>query len=187
MGKMTASSPNSNVARLPETVDSSSDEDNLESTAERFVVHECFPASYSKYTNIATLRRDLVVEAEAEDDIEEGGNEYQLLPTGNDDEQIEFGYSTFDGENFQTTTSDSYQQLAETCENKATEPSPNVSQDSIPMDVKQVELIKNIMSNISLPPAVIPEWVESVAVDELKNLIIEKKEEKANKNWANFD
>lgn len=120
-----------------------------------------------------------------------GENGYELLPTthcddeNEEDDGVEFGFSTFDGEEFHTRTSHSYHDLV-AAPNISTPDSLN-DQSSIPLDVSQIETIKSIMSNVILPNAVIPTWAHSVSDDQLKQVVHEKVGKGSNDNWAVFD
>jgi Male enhanced antigen 1 (MEA1) len=135
----------------------------------------------------------VTIEVDAEEEVELENHGYQPLPTSNnendeDDErdEIEFGYSTFDGEEFCTTIGSDHRGLAESYQMRMAGPS-EPKQPNIPMDEQRVETIKNIMSNISLPPSAIPVWADTVPDDKLKNIVAEKMTEKVEEKWAKFD
>lgn len=93
-----------------------------------------------------------------------------------DDEEegvIEFGYSNWDGENFQSTTSSNYRDLIQTLPMSESSESSDRSAN-IPLNTNQIEEIKSIMSNINLPGAAIPTWANSITDDELKKAVDEK-------------
>lgn len=129
-----------------------------------------------------------VEDGEEHPSIDENG--YELLPTSQCDEEetedgtVEFGFSTFDGEEFRTRTSHSYHNLVSTPTSTVDSSS---EQSSIPLDVSQIETIKSIMSNVILPSTVIPTWAHSVSDDQLKQVVHEKVGKGSNDNWAVFD
>ena len=116
-------------------------------------------------------------------------NGYELLTTSRqddneeDDDAIEFGYSTFDETGFQIRTSSHYRNLVDT-----PEPTENVDKTaSIPLDTHQIETIKSIMSNVTLP--VIPSWAHSVSDEQLKQAVKMKSggQVSSAENWAVFE
>ena len=134
---------------------------------------------------------------------QENANGYEPLPTSNEgledndgdqqeEDEIEFGYTTFNGEEFHTRTSRDFHQLldVETASREeqamasSTELPPS---QAIPLDTTQIESIKSIMSNFSLPTAAIPEWAGSVSDDQLVQAVEKKFTKKTEENWAVFD
>jgi hypothetical protein len=100
---------------------------------------------------------------------------------------VEFGYSTYDGQEFQIRTSHNYHNLV-TIENptSATAVTPN-DKPSIPLDTTQIETIKSIMSKVTLPSTAIPVWAHSVSDDQLKQVVDEKAKKGVDEAWAVFD
>ena len=128
--------------------------------------------------------RDVTVEIETDEEAEEVTNDYQLLPTSND-QDVEFGITTFDGNEFHTFTSSNYHDLTCPTESPSTENSSSTSE--LTLDPIQVETIKSIMSNIKIPNSAIPSWAHTVTDDQLKQVVDEKVTKKNSENWAVFD
>jgi len=101
---------------------------------------------------------------------------------------VEFGYSTYDGQEFQTRTSQNYHNLV-TIENPTTAPiiKPNNDKPTIPLDTTQIETIKSIMSKVTLPSTAIPVWAHSVSDDQLKQVVDGKVKKGVDEAWAVFD
>ena len=160
--------------------------------------------------------RDVTIEVESADDTEDQreGNGYELLPTNNeevggeengdkedeedfDDGAVEFGFSTFDGQEFQTMTSTNYHHLLAASEERGERPEPEGAEAEkeaiIPqLDTSQIETIKNIMSNISIPDEAIPKWANTVTDEQLKQVVNQKvskskPEGDDGDNWAVFE
>lgn len=110
------------------------------------------------------------------------------MSSGGDDE-IEFGYSVADGEEFTTTTSTSYHYLVEFCNEEESETAdPEApTEPKIPLDDKRIETIKSIMSGISLAPTAVPAWAESVPDRELNHFVEKKTAATTEENWAVFE
>ena len=93
-----------------------------------------------------------------------GGNGYELLPTSaceneeeeEEDDEVEFGFTTFDGQEFQTRTSHDYQNLVTTT--PETPAAISNEKPSIPLGNIQVETVKSIMSKVTLPSTAVPVW-----------------------------
>jgi len=144
----------------------------------------------------------LEAEALAEDeDVLPESNGYEPLPTlanheedsdgidddddDDDDDEIEFGLSTFDGQEFRTVVSRDYRTLTES-QLFSENPASTETKPEIPMDETRVETIRNIMSNITIPSSAIPAWATAVPDEQLRDLVVEKTTEK-NDDWAKFD
>ena len=150
--------------------------------------------AYSLYVLIILLfclLRDLI-----EGDVEEphvGENGYELLPTSaceneeeeEEDNEVEFGFTTFDGQEFQTRTSHDYHNLVATT--PETPAAISNEKPSIPLDTTQIETIKSIMSKVTLPRTAIPVWAHSVSDEQLKQVVEEKVGKGAEDNWAVFE
>lgn len=132
--------------------------------------------------------RDLTDIEDGEEQENNAENGYELLPTSHaedEDDSMEFGVSTFDGEEFFTRTSHDYHNLVTI---ESAPPTKYMREKpSIPLDSLQIETIKSIMSNVTLPSTVIPPWAESVSDDQLKQVVDEKVGQQPNENWAVFD
>jgi hypothetical protein len=66
------------------------------------------------------------------------------------------------------------------------EKEPVISQ----LDTSQIETIKNIMSNITIPDEAIPGWANSVTDEQLKQVVnqkVSKSKQGDNDNWAVFE
>ena len=160
---------------------------------------DLFLLLYSLFT------RDVTIEVESADDEEHReGNGYELLPTTSeevgepngedeDDDRIEFGFSTFDGQQFQTMTSTNYHHLlgGERGERPEPEGAESDTGPAIPqLDKTQIDTIKSIMSNITIPDEAIPKWANTVTDEQLKKVVNEKvtkKPEEEEENWAVFE
>jgi hypothetical protein len=121
-----------------------------------------------------------------------GENGYELLPTSlcdEEDDHVEFGYSTYDGQEFQIRTSHNYHNLV-SIENPTTPAADSCrssEKPSIPLDTTQIETIKSIMSKVTLPSTAIPVWAHSVTDDQLKQVVDEKVKKGVDETWAVFD
>ncbi|XP_046637382.1 male-enhanced antigen 1-like [Daphnia pulicaria] len=169
---MTGNSPEPDSGRLPDNID------------ENNSVHDEFNGDFNE--------RDLTeIEDTAAEEQQIGENGYELLPTSlceeEDDDCVEFGYSTYDGQEFQIRTSHNYHNLV-TIENPTSAPAvtPN-DKPSIPLDTTQIETIKSIMSKVTLPSTAIPVWAHSVSDDQLKQVVDEKVKKGVDEAWAVFD
>ena len=138
--------------------------------------------------------RDITLEVETDEEREEvmnADNDYQLLPTSLEQE-VEFGYSTFDGTEFHSSTSHDYLELTRQRNSLDSVPPSNGASlvpDSPPfsLDPAHVDTIKKIMSDFTLPPSAIPPWASSVSDEELKKVVEDKVAKKSNDNWAVFE
>lgn len=147
--------------------------------------------------------RTIEVDNTDEDEMEETGNNgYEPIPTSaegpddneeQEDDEIEFGYTTFDGEEFQVRTARDYHQLLDettprTTMDEAAAATTRPSAESIPLDPTQIENIKSIMSNITLPTEGIPNWANTVSDDQLKQVVENKLgNKKPEDDWAVFE
>lgn len=194
---MTKNSPEPDSGRLPENLDEDynrADEFNgdvIERSVLDYIHTDLYVLFVYKIVFFFNFR-DLTEVEDGEEHRVIGENGYELLPTSHcdeeeDDDGVEFGFSTFDGEEFHTRTSHSYHNLITTPLNVSTSGSSVESQSSIPLDVSQIETIKTIMSNVTLPSTVIPTWAHSVSDDQLKQVVHEKVGKGSNDNWAVFD
>ena len=131
--------------------------------------------------------RAITLDVETDEEREEISNEYQLLPTSQDNE-VEFGYSTFDGAEFHVSTARDYRNLIRP-DHTRPEDTATVNDEEAcpPLDPTNVETIKEIMSNFSLPTASIPSWAVTVTDDQLKKVVEDKVTKKSEENWAVFD
>lgn len=127
--------------------------------------------------NLFLTCRDIVIGNEnSEDEENQEQNGYELLPTSaeelaeDEEDTIEFGYSSWDGESFQTTTSSNYRSIVQQISLEGRDETKDQS-DSIPLNTDQIEEIKSIMSKISIPSTAIPEWADSVTDEELKKAV----------------
>ena len=73
-----------------------------------------------------------------------------------EDNEVEFGFTTFDGQEFQTRTSHDYQNLVTTT--PETPAAISNEKPSIPLGNIQVETVKSIMSKVTLPSTAVPVW-----------------------------
>jgi len=172
MGKMTANSPDSDAGRSPEIAENNSDDD--------------FEGDFTE--------RDIALEVETDEEREEVvnvNNDYQLLPASSE-QDVEFGYSTFDGAEFHTSTSHSYLEL--TRQHNSHDSTPSTSRanqvsarSSFSLDQANVETIKKIMSDFTLPTTAIPPWANSISDEDLKKVVEEKVSQESNENWAVFE
>lgn len=134
------------------------------------------------------LIRDLseIEDVENQQDILVNG--YELLPTNQYDEEddIEFGVSTFDEQGFHLKTSHHYESLISTDSITSAQDPEKIP--SIPLDLKKIDTIKSIMSNVLLPTAVIPSWAHSVTDEQLEEVVKQKVGARTpSENWANFE
>ncbi|KAK4025242.1 Uncharacterized protein APZ42_004818 [Daphnia magna] len=169
---MTGNSPEPDLGRAPEN----GDENNP--------AHDEFNADLTD--------RDLAEVEDSEEPQEIRPNGYELLPTSNceneddnEDDNVEFGYSTYDGQEFQIRTSHDYHNLV-TIETST--PAVSCSEKpSIPLDTTQIETIKSIMSKVILPNSAIPVWAHSITDEQLKQVVDEKVGKEVDDTWAVFD
>ncbi|KAI9562567.1 hypothetical protein GHT06_010021 [Daphnia sinensis] len=163
---MTGNSPEPDLGRVPEN------ENNPD--------HDRFNADLTD--------RDLADVEDNEEPEEIRPNGYELLPTSNcddEDDNVEFGYSTYDGQEFQIRTSCDYHNLV-TVETSTT--AVNCSdKPSIPLDTAQIETIKSIMSKVLLPNSAIPVWAHSITDEQLKQVVDEKVAKETDNSWAVFE
>jgi len=167
---MTADFPDSDAGQSPEITETSSDDEFQRNFAER----------------------DINLEVETDEEREEivnVNNDYQLLPASLEQE-VEFGYSTYDGTEFHTSTSHDYRELTRQHTNSSISVSETGSVSDRPtfsLDQANVEAIKKIMSNFTLPSSAIPPWADSVSDEELRKVVEEKVTKQSDENWAVFE
>lgn len=61
---------------------------------------------------------------------------------------------------------------------EAVRPANSEKKSSIPLDTTQIETIKSIMLNVSLPQTSIPSWAQSFTDEQLKKVVNEKVQNK---------